>query len=554
MNSTADTVTRVSAREEWLRAVERLVSRQPERRPRFETDSHIEVARLYEPNPEFDTKDKLGYPGYYPFTRGIYPNQYRGKLWTMRQYAGYGTAEESNARYKYLLSQGTTGLSIAFDLPTQIGYDSDDPAAHGEVGRVGVAICSIEDMSALLDGIPLDKISTSMTINSTAAILMALYIAVARRRGIAEDKLAGTVQNDILKEYIARGTYIYPPRHSMRLVTDIIGYCREHLPQWNPISISGYHIREAGANAIQELAFTFANAKAYVNAALKAGLEIDEFAPRLAFFWGCHNNLCEEVAKFRAARRIWARIMRDEYHARNPQSMMLRFHTQTAGCTLTAQQPQNNSVRVTIQALAAVLGGTQSLHTNALDEALSLPTESNAQLALRTQQVIAYESGVADTVDPLGGSYYIESLTDDLEQEVWAELGRVEAMGGAVTAIERHYFQNQIAAEAYRYQREIESGERVIVGVNRFTGDDDVSPPVMRIAPELEEGQKRRLAELRRKRDNVKVGAALSQLQNAAKSEQNLMPLIIGAIENFATLGEISHALRQVWGEFEDRV
>ncbi len=553
MGSSVDTVTRSSAREQWLRAVERLVSRQPERRAHFETDSHIGVAALYDANPEFDPEEKLGYPGFYPFTRGVYPNQYRGKLWTMRQYAGYGTAEESNARYKYLLSQGTTGLSIAFDLPTQIGYDSDDPAAHGEVGRVGVAICSIEDMNVLLEGIPLEKISTSMTINSTAAILMALYIAVARRRGIAEEKLAGTVQNDILKEYIARGTYIYPPRHSMRLVTDIIAYCREHLPQWNPISISGYHIREAGANAIQELAFTFANARAYVGAALKAGLEIDEFAPRLAFFWGCHNNLCEEVAKFRAARRIWARIMRDEYHARNPQSMMLRFHTQTAGCTLTAQQPQNNAVRVTIQALAAVLGGTQSLHTNALDEALSLPTESTAQLALRTQQVIAYESGVADTVDPLGGSYYVESLTDELERGVWAEVERIEKLGGAITAIERHYFQDQIAAEAYRYQREIETGERIVVGVNCFKGDEEISPPVMQIAPELEERQRQRLSALRRTRDNAKVGAALTQLQSAAKSEQNLMPLIIGAVEHHATLGEISNCLRGVWGEFEDR-
>ncbi len=546
-------MSRTSARERWLKAVTDLCSRQPERCKRFETDSHIEVARLYEPDPSFDAAEKLGYPGFYPFTRGVYPNQYRGKFWTMRQYAGYGTAEESNARYKYLLSQGTTGLSVAFDLPTQIGYDSDDPNASGEVGRVGVAICSIEDMNVLLDGIPLDKISTSMTINATAAILMALYIAVARQRGIPEHSLTGTVQNDILKEYIARGTYIFPPQHSMRLVTDVISYCREHLPQWNPISISGYHIREAGSNAVQELAFTFSNAIAYVDAALKSGLEIDEFAPRLAFFWGCHNNLCEEIAKFRAARRIWASIVRERFGARNPQSMMLRFHTQTAGCTLTAQQPQNNAIRVTIQALAAVMGGTQSLHTNAMDEALSLPTESAAQLALRTQQVIAYESGVADTVDPMGGSYFIESLTDQIETAVLREIAQVDEQGGAVAAIQRHYFQNEIAAEAFRYQREIETGERIIVGVNRFTNDQDIAPQIMKLDSALENRQRARVQGLRQRRDNSKTGTALTEVKRAAKSERNLMPGIIAAVENYATLGEISNSLREVWGEYRDR-
>ncbi|MFZ5432485.1 MAG: acyl-CoA mutase large subunit family protein [Calditrichota bacterium] len=542
-----------AARNQWIRAVEKLTAKKPERKSTFHTDSHIEIERLYEPQTDFDYSDKLGYPGQYPFTRGIHPNLYRGKLWTMRQYAGFGTAEESNARYKYLLTQGTTGLSVAFDLPTQIGYDSDHAVAAGEVGKVGVAVCSLDDMNILFDGIPLDQISTSMTINATAAILMAMYIAVARQRGIPEAKLAGTVQNDILKEYIARGTYIFPPRPSMRLVTDIISYCRANLPQWNTISISGYHIREAGSNAIQELAFTFSNAIAYVEAALKTGLDIDEFAPRLAFFWGCHNNLFEEVAKFRAARRVWARIMKERFHAKEPQSMMLRFHTQTAGCTLTAQQPENNVVRVTIQAMAAVLGGTQSLHTNSMDEALSLPTENSARVALRTQQIIAYESGVADTVDPLGGSYYVEELTNRLEKSVWDYLDRIEKIGGSVNAIERHYFQEEIAAEAYRYEREIESGDRVIVGVNRFTSDKDVSPPILKVNPELEVRQKAKLAALRARRDNAKVANALSTLKTAAQSDQNLMPVIIGAVENLCTLGEIADCLRGVWGEFRDQ-
>ncbi|HEY3294210.1 MAG TPA: methylmalonyl-CoA mutase family protein [bacterium] len=532
-----------------MRAVSQLVARHPERKPVFTTDSSIEVERLYDDAPP----EELGYPGFYPFTRGIHPNLYRGKLWTMRQYAGFGTAEESNARYKYLLSQGTTGLSVAFDLPTQIGYDSDHPVAAGEVGRVGVAICSLDDMETLLDGIPLDRISISMTINATAAILMALYIAVARRRGIPEAKLAGTVQNDILKEYIARGTYIFPPRPSMRLVTDIVGYCREHLPQWNSMSISGYHIREAGSNAVQELAFTFANAIAYVDAARQAGLDVDEFTPRLAFFWGCHNQLFEEVAKFRAARRIWARIMKERFGAHDERSMMLRFHTQTAGCTLTAQQPMNNAARVTIQALAAVLGGTQSLHTNAMDEALSLPTESSARLALRTQQIIAHESGVADTVDPLGGSYFVETLTAQLEERVWDYLQRIDAMGGAIPAIEKKYFQHEIETEAYRYQKEIESHERIVVGVNRFADDAEVSPPLLRVNPELEERQKQKLAALRARRDNARVAAGLARLRAAAESDANLLPFLIEAVESYATLGEIADGLRGVWGEFRDQ-
>jgi methylmalonyl-CoA mutase N-terminal domain/subunit len=543
---------KMTSREQWLKAVEKLTSKTPERKPRFFTDSHIEIERLYGAESDLTAEERLGYPGFYPFTRGVHPNLYRGRLWTMRQYAGFGTAEESNARYKYLLSQGTSGLSVAFDLPTQIGYDSDHPVAAGEVGRVGVAICSIDDMATLFDGIELDRISTSMTINSTAAILMAFYIAVARQRGIAEASLAGTVQNDILKEYIARGTYIFPPRPSMRLVTDIMAYCHDHLPHWNTISISGYHIREAGSNAVQELAFTFADAVAYVESALARGLAVDDFAPRLAFFWGCHNNLFEEAAKFRAGRRIWARIMRDRFHALDEKSWMLRFHTQTAGCSLTAQQPNNNAARVTIQALAAVLGGTQSLHTNAMDEALSLPTEASARLALRTQQIIAFESGVADIVDPLGGSYFVESLTDQIEQQVWDYLGRIDEMGGAINAIEKQYFQNEIAAEAYRYQMEIESGDRIVVGVNRFQDATDVTPPIMKIDPALEERQKQKLARLRAQRNPQEVHTALSALSAAAATPENLMPYLIVAAEKKVTLGEMSDCLRSVWGEHRE--
>jgi methylmalonyl-CoA mutase, N-terminal domain len=550
MSEKRDSPERELSRAKWLAAVNDLAQTNPERKPRFLTDSGIEYARLYEPDASFDESAKLGFPGQYPFTRGIHPNLYRGKLWTMRQYAGFGTAEESNARYRYLLSQGITGLSIAFDLPTQIGYDSDHPAAVGEVGRVGVAISSLEDMERLLADIPLERISVSMTINATAAILMALYIAVARRRGIPEPKLSGTVQNDILKEYIARGTYVYPPRPSLRLVTDVMSYCREHIPQWNTISISGYHIREAGSNAVQELAFTFANAIAYVQAARDAGLDVDEFAPRIAFFWGCHNHLLEEVAKFRAARRIWARIMKEHFGARKPQAMMLRFHTQTAGCTLTAQQAENNSVRVTLQALAAVLGGTQSLHTNAMDEALALPTETSARLALRTQQIIAYESGVADTVDPLGGSYCVESLTDELECRVWTYLERIEKLGGAVSAIEQNFFQQEIAAEAYRYQQEIERGERIVVGVNRFMDENGTAATSLRVDPAVEEKQKKRVQMLKQTRNAAHVKEALFHVKHVAASEENLMPPIIDAVLASVTLGEIADCLREVWGDY----
>lgn len=550
--TTVSSADRAQAREQWLAALTKLTAKFPERRAHFETDSHLEIESLYE-TPVQDPA-QLGYPGQYPFTRGVQPNMYRGRFWTMRQYAGFGTAEESNARYRYLLEQGLTGLSVAFDLPTQMGYDSDHPAAAGEVGKVGVAISSLDDMNVLFDKIPLDKISTSMTINSTAPILMALYICTAKQKGVTEEQLAGTVQNDILKEYIARGTYIYPPRESMRLVTDVIAYCREHLPQWNTISISGYHIREAGSNAIQELAFTFADAIAYVESAMRAGLQVDEFAPRLAFFWGCHNNFLEEAAKFRASRRIWAKLMKERFGAKSERSMMLRFHTQTAGCTLTAQQPDNNAVRVTIQALSAVLGGTQSLHTNAMDEALGLPTEASARLALRTQQIIAYESGVADTVDPLGGSYYVESLTDRIEEGVWEYLDRIDRMGGAVAAIEKRFFQEEIAAESYRYQREIESSDRVIVGINKFDEKTETSPPILKVDAALEEKQKRKLAELRTRRDNKAVASALAELKKAAATSANLMPPIIRAVGDYATLGEVSDALREVWGEYREQL
>ncbi|MBK6767196.1 MAG: methylmalonyl-CoA mutase [bacterium] len=539
-------------REQWLAGLARLTSKHAERRKTFQTDSGIEISTLYDAVDGVNSEEKLGYPGQYPFTRGVQANMYRGKFWTMRQYAGFGTAEESNLRYRYLLGQGTTGLSVAFDLPTQIGYDSDAPEAAGEVGKVGVAVSSIDDMQVLFDQIPLDKVSTSMTINATASTLLALYIAVAKSRNIAVEQLEGTVQNDILKEFVARGTYIYPPNQSLRLVTDVIEYCRDNLPKWNTISISGYHIREAGSTAIQELAFTFANAMTYVEAAQSRGLDIDEFAPRLAFFWGCHNNFFEEVAKFRASRRIWSRIMREKFWAKSERSWMLRFHTQTAGCTLTAQQPDNNAVRVTMQALAAVCGGTQSLHTNALDEALGLPTERTAQLAIRTQQIIAYESGAADTVDPLGGSFYVEALTDALEQEVWKELEHIEKLGGSVKAIESHYFQEAIAKEAYRYQREIEANERVIVGVNKFHVDEKGEPPVLRVDPSLEVKQRARLAELRRARDNVKVSNTLDNLAKRAAESTNLMPLLIEAVEHKATLGEISNRLREAWGVYQD--
>jgi methylmalonyl-CoA mutase N-terminal domain/subunit len=527
-----------------------------ERREHFETSSGIPLPNDFNPSNtdavEYDRD--LGDPGDFPYTRGVRRNMYRGRLWTMRQYAGYATAEESNARYKYLLSQGTTGLSVAFDLPTQIGLDSDDPLAAGEVGKVGVAIDSLEDMERLFDGIPLGEVSTSMTINATAAVLLCLYIAVARRQGVAAEKLQGTIQNDILKEYIARGTYIYPPTPSLRLVTDIFAFCAAEVPNWNTISISGYHIREAGSTAVQEVAFTLADAVAYVEAALGAGLKVDEFAPRLSFFFNAHNNLLEEVSKFRAARRLWARLMRERFHTRDPRSQMLRFHTQTAGSTLQAQQPEVNVVRTTIQALAAVFGGTQSLHTNAMDEALALPTEQSARLALRTQQVVAYESGVADMVDPLAGSYAVEELTSEIERRALDYIERIDAMGGMLHAIEIGYVQREIQEAAYQYQRAVETSDAVVVGVNRFRAEDETQVPTLRIDPSIERAQVERLRHLRERRDNERTEVALTLLDDAARGTENLLPRILACVESHATVGEISHRLRRIWGEYREAV
>lgn len=522
----------------------------------FETLSYIPVERLYLPPETVGLEEAeayardVGFPGQYPFTRGIYPTMYRGRHWTMRQYAGYASAEETNARYKFLLEQGQTGLSVAFDLPTQIGYDADDPIAAGEVGKVGVSISSLVDMEVLFDGIPLDKVSTSMTINAPAAVLLAMYIAVAKEQGVPLEKLRGTIQNDILKEYIARGTYIFPPKPSMRLITDTFAYCKDCLPRWNTISISGYHIREAGATAVQEVAFTFANAIAYVEAALQAGLNIDDFAPRIAFFFVAQNNLLEEVSKFRAARRLWARLMSERFGAQNPKSMMLRFHTQTAGVALTAQQPMNNVVRVAIQALAAVLGGTQSLHTNSMDEALALPTEEAVQVALRTQQIIAHESGVADTIDPLAGSYYVEKLTDEIETRARDYLERIDALGGALTAIEQGYIQREIQESAYRFQRAVEAEERIIVGVNRFQVAEDHKPNILRVDESVGAAQVEQLRKLRAERDNQAVEGCLADLHQAAQGDANLMPFIVDAVEAYATIGEICDVLRRVFGEY----
>jgi methylmalonyl-CoA mutase N-terminal domain/subunit len=532
--------------------VSRAISRFPERKKQFATESGIPIDRLYIPDPNFDYEKQLNFPGQYPFTRGVQPTMYRGRFWTMRQYAGFATAEESNRRYHYLLKSGSTGLSVAFDLPTQIGYDSDHPMAEGEVGKVGVAIDSLEDMEILFRGIPLEKVSTSMTINATAAILLAMYIAIAKKQGADLTRLSGTIQNDILKEYIARGTYIFPPEPSMRIITDIFKYCHQHLPRWNTISISGYHIREAGSTAVQEVAFTFANAIAYVQAAIDSGLNVDEFAGRLSFFFNSHNNLFEEVAKFRAARRMWARIMKERFGAQNPRSMMLRFHTQTAGSTLTAQQPDNNIIRTTLQALAAVLGGTQSLHTNSRDEALSLPTDESARIAIRTQQIIAYESGVADTVDPLAGSYFVEKLTDEIEERAFEYIGKIDEMGGAVEAVKNHFFQTEIARSAYEYQKKVESGEQVIVGVNKFTIEEEPPEDLLRIDEAAVARQIERLQQLRKRRDNRAVQKALEQLKEAAQGEQNLMPPIIHAVEQYATVGEISDTLRSVFGEYHE--
>ena len=501
-----------------------------------------------------DYERDLGAPGTFPFTRGIYPQMYRRRPWTMRQYAGYGSATESNRRYRYLLSQGQAGLSVAFDLPTQIGLDSDHIQAQGEVGKVGVAIDSLEDMETLFQGISLDKVSTSMTINATAAILLALYVAVAKKQGIEIGNLSGTVQNDILKEYVARGTYIYPPEPSLRLVTDIFAFCREQMPDWNMISVSGYHMREAGSTAAQELAFTLAHGITYTEAALARGLQIDEFAPRVSFFFNAHNHLLEEVAKFRAARRLWARLMRDRFRARDPRSWMLRFHAQTAGSTLTAQQPDNNLVRVTLQALAAVLGGAQSLHTNSRDEALGLPTEHSALLALRTQQIIAFESGVRNTIDPLGGSYYVESLTASLEEQAEQYLKKIESMGGAVAAIAAGFMQREIQESSFRTQRALESGDQITVGVNRFGEQEATSPPVFRVEPRIEQDQKARLERLRSRRDSKQVEARLERVEEAARGEANLLPPIIDAVEGYTTVGEISDVLRQVFGLHQESV
>lgn len=517
----------------------------------FKTSSEIPIKEAYYASDlaPAGTEER---PGEYPYTRGVRPDMYRGRLWTMRQYAGFGTARESNERYRYLLKNGTTGLSVAFDLPTQIGYDSDDLMAEGEVGKTGVAIDSLEDMEILFDGIPLEQVSVSMTINATAAILLALLIAVGRKQGLSADKLSGTVQNDILKEYIARGTYIYPARNSLRLITDIFAYCDTEMPRFNTISISGYHIREAGASAVQELAFTFCNAICYVESALEAGLQVDDFAPRVSFFFNGHNNFFEEIAKFRAARRIWAKLMRERFHAKNERSMMLRFHTQTGGSTLTAQQVENNIVRVAFQGLAAVLGGTQSLHTNGMDEALSLPTEKAARVALRTQQLIAHESGVTDTVDPLAGSYYVEALTAEVEKRVMAYIDQVDEMGGSVEAVGNQFFQNEIRATAYRTQREIDQGERIIVGVNEYVNDEPVEPQLFSVGDAVRQEQATRLATLRARRDATRVESALNEIRSRARSTENLMPAIMAAVEVYTTLGEIANALRAEWGVYHE--
>ncbi|MGI9037173.1 MAG: acyl-CoA mutase large subunit family protein [Pyrinomonadaceae bacterium] len=526
-----------------------------EKRGKFETSSGIELPNDFDPdNSHFDYEQDLGAPGAFPYTRGVRRNMYRGRFWTMRQYAGFATAEESNERYKYLLSQGTTGLSVAFDLPTQIGLDSDDALAAGEVGKVGVAIDSLDDMLTLFDGIPLDAVSPSMTINATASTLLCLYLAVARRQNVAFDKVQGTIQNDILKEYIARGTYIYPPKPSLRLITDVFSYCAREVPNWNTISISGYHIREAGSSAAQELAFTLADGIQYVEAALSVGLKVDDFAPRLSFFFNSHNNLLEEVAKFRAARRLWAKIMKEHFGAKNAKSMMLRFHTQTAGSTLTAQQPEVNVVRTTIQALAAVLGGTQSLHTNGMDEALSLPTETAARIALRTQQVIAYESGVADVADALGGSYAIEELTNQLEAKAVAYIEKIDQMGGMLKAIENGYPQREIQQAAYDYQRAVETGEAIVVGVNKFQIEEDDTIPILKVAAAIEKNQIERVRAVREKRDGEKAETALSKLEAAARDTENMLPRILDCVENYVTVGEISNRLRNVWGEYREAV
>jgi len=542
--------------ERWEKTtLQKVISKAPERQSTFQTTSHIELKRLYTPLDiaDIDYCEDLGFPGEYPFTRGVQPTMYRGRFWTMRQYAGFATAEETNKRYKYLLEHGQTGLSVAFDLPTQIGYDSDHPLAEGEVGKVGVAIDTLKDMEILFEGIPLDKVSTSMTINSTAAILLTMYMAVAEKQGAKSEVLQGTIQNDILKEYPARGTYIYPPLESMRIITDIFAFCKENLPRWNTISISGYHIREAGSSAVQEVAFTLANGIAYVEAAIQAGLDVDSFASRLSFFFNSHNNFIEEIAKFRAARRLWAKIMKERFKAKRDESCMLRFHTQTAGCTLTAQQPDNNVVRVAFQALAAVLGGTQSLHTNSRDEAYALPSEDSVRIALRTQQIIAYESGVAEMIDPLAGSYAVETLTNEIEKKAMEYIRKIDEMGGAIKAIESGYIQQEIAESAYQYQKDIESKKRIIVGVNQFQIEEPPLRDILRIQPEVEKYQKEKLSRVKKERDPGKVKETLAKLKKAAQGTDNVVPPIFEAVKAYATLGEISDTLREVFGEYRER-
>jgi len=542
--------------ERWGKTtLNKAISKAPEREPSFKTTSNIELKRLYTPLDisDIDYCNDLGFPGEFPFTRGVQPTMYRGRLWTMRQYAGFATPEETNKRYKYLLEHGQTGLSVAFDLPTQIGYDSDHSLSEGEVGKVGVAIDTLKDMEILFDGIPLDKVSTSMTINSTAAVLLTMYIAVAEKQGVKSEVLQGTIQNDVLKEYAARGTYIYPPLESMRIVTDIFAFCKNRVPRWNTISISGYHMREAGCTAVQEVAFTLADGIAYVEAAIRAGLDVDSFASRLAFFFCCHNTFIEEIAKFRAARRLWAKIMKERFKAKRDESSMLRFHTQTAGCSLTAQQPDNNVVRVAFQALAAVLGGTQSLHTNSRDEAYALPTEDSVRLALRTQQLIAYESGVADMIDPFGGSYAVEALTDEIGSKSMEYIEKIEAMGGAIKAIESGYIQGEIGESAYQYQKEIENKKRIIVGLNQFQMEEEPLRDILRIKPEMEQYQKEKLARVKKERNNTKVKETLAVLKKAAQGTDNVVPPILEAVKVYATLGEISDTLREVFGEYKER-
>ncbi len=532
--------------------LKKVLERHPERKSEFTTISDMHIERLYTPEDlsVIDYLRDIGFPGQWPYTRGVQPTMYRGRFWTMRQYAGFGTADDSNKRYKYLLEQGQTGLSVAFDLPTQMGYDSDHEICRGEVGKCGVAISSLKDMEVLFNGIPLNKVSTSMTINSTAMILLAMYVAVAEKQGVDQRELAGTIQNDILKEYIARGTYIFPPRESMRLITDIFEYCSRNMPKWNTINVSGYHIREAGSTAVQEVAFTLADGIAYVEAAINSGLELDKFVPRLAFFFGSHNDLFEEIAKFRAARRLWAKIMRDRFHAKSPKSQMLRFHTQTAGCSLTAQQPENNIVRVTIQALAAVLGGTQSLHTNSMDEAYALPTEKAVKIALRTQQIIAHESGVTNTVDPLAGSYFIESLTNQIEDAAMEYIKKIDGMGGILTAIERGFVQNEIADSAYKYQKAVDGGKKTVIGVNKYRDSEKTSIETLKVNPKVEEKQKIRLERLRKERGSKEVKRTLAKIRGVAASGENLMPVVLDAVKSYATLGEICGVLKDVFGEY----